>query len=382
MSKMIHHVYRKVDEAGVPVQRDVEALWQQLQQALRGRNVATAAMLDVEAALELDEPRQVATLVVHPGLYETIVQQPARVIAIGEAIAEVFGPAYAWALVPGTWHRGAAVAEPRSPFERLKQVAPNGAEFWTQPDLAAVLGHVDKREFSRVIARAQMACANSGHRVEDHFAIPAQPIGMLGPTAERLGVGCLSRYACYLIIQNSDPRLPAVALGQTYFAVQTRRQEERDRQLEDQRRLMLRREMAHHNKKLAAAARRAGVVAPEDFSAFTNEGYRGLYGGLTARAVRQRRALPENTNLLDTMGSAELAANLFRATQTEEKMRRDGVEHKEQACRIHHLVGAKVRETMRELGGAMPEDLPVAEHIRTVRRRLQAPRERGALKAL
>ena len=286
------------------------------------------------------------------------------------------------ALVPGTWHRGAAVAEPRSPFERLKQVSPDGVEFWIQPDLAAVLGHVDVRELAQVVQRAQRACANSGHRVEDHFAIPAQPFGLLGATGERLGMPCLSRYACYLLIQNSDPRLPAVALGQTYFAVQTRRQEERDRQLEDQRRLMLRREMAHHNKKLAAAARRAGVVAPEDFSAFTNEGYRGLYGGLTARAVRHRRGLPDGSNLLDTMGSAELAANLFRATQTEEKMRRDGVEQKEEACRIHHLVGAKVRETMRELGGAMPEELPLAEHIRTVRRRLQAPKRREALKAL
>ncbi|MDB5100306.1 MAG: damage-indicible protein DnaD [Cyanobacteria bacterium RYN_339] len=151
---------------------------------------------------------------------------------------------------------------------------------------------------------------------------------------------------------------------------------------EDQRRLMLRREMAYHNKKLAAAAHRAGVVAPEDFSAFTNEGYKGLYGGLTARAMRQRRALPDAINLLDTMGSAELASNLFRATQTEQKMRRDAVRHKEDACRVHYFVGTKVRDAMRDLGGVMPEDLPVEEHIRAVRRRVQPPRGRVALKAL
>jgi DNA-damage-inducible protein D len=294
------------------------------------------------------------------------------------------GPGWSWQAVAGSWRSAPSRPAPGpdlgkhpdgSTFEQLKQVSADGEEFWSGRELAAVLGYANYRQFELVVERSKMACINSGHDVADHFV------------AQRDANGrnvLLSRYACYLIIQNSDPKKPAAAQGQTYFAIQTRRQEMADNaaSAEDQRRVMLRQEVAAHNKKLAAAARRAGIQDGDDFRNFQNQGYKGLYGGLSARMIREVRRLNDGENILDYMGSTELAANLFRATQTEEKMRRDGVEHKEQACRIHHLVGAKVRETMRELGGAMPEDLPVAEHIRTVRRRLQAPRERGALKAL
>ncbi|MFN3432638.1 MAG: DNA damage-inducible protein D, partial [Candidatus Sericytochromatia bacterium] len=175
-----------------------------------------------------------------------------------------------------------------------------------------------------------------------------------------------------------------VAQGQTYFAVQTRRQEVADAaiSMEDQRRVMLRQEVAVHNKKLAAAARRAGVQDGEDFRNFQNHGYKGLYGGLSARMIRDVRSLETGENILDYMGSTELAANLFRATQTEEKMRRDIVHEKEEAMRLHYRVGAKVRQTMAEISGVMPEELPVVENINEVRKRLKQMRAGEERKAL
>jgi DNA-damage-inducible protein D len=227
-----------------------------------------------------------------------------------------------------------------SPFEKIRRIGQTGNEYWSSRDFAGVLGYTDYRNFETVIEKARAACFNSGQRTEDHFVEITEMIE-IGKGGQRpIRAVMLSRYACYLVVQNADPSKEIVALGQTYFAVQTRRQELTDFQLEDERRLLLRSEMKKHNSQLADAARQAGVVEAKDYAIFQNHGYMGLYGGLAAKDIHVRKGLKKGQHILDHMGSTELAANLFRATQTEEKLRRERVAGKENANRTHREVGA------------------------------------------
>ena len=249
-------------------------------------------------------------------------------------------------------------------FESIKHINEDGQEYWLARELQPVLEYTQWRRFSDAIERAKLACKNSGFEIEDHFADVGKMVD-IGSGAEReIDDVMLSRYACYLIVMNGDPRKEIIALGQTYFAIKTRQQEliENYEELtEDQKRIAIRQEMKRHNTALAEAAHNAGVIEPIDYAVFQNYSYMGLYGGLKAQDIKQRKGLKKSQDILDHMGSTELAANLFRATQTEEKLRRDNVQGKNEANRTHYEVGAKVRKTIKELGGTMPEDLPTPE---------------------
>jgi DNA-damage-inducible protein D len=253
-----------------------------------------------------------------------------------------------------------------SPFERIRHTNEANNEYWESRDLAKMLEYTQYRNFEAVIEKAKLACFNSGHRIEDHFADVSKMIEIGKGGRREIDITLLSRYACYLVIQNADPNKEIVAHGQTYFAIQTRRQELGDERIEDDRRLLLREEMRQHNVQLADAARDAGVVESIDYAIFQNHGYMGLYGGLKQEDIHRRKGLKKSQKILDHMGSTELAANLFRATQAEEKLRRDEVKGKDAANRTHREVGAKVRKTIQELGGTMPEKLPVAESIKKI----------------
>ena len=249
-------------------------------------------------------------------------------------------------------------------FENIKHVNEYGQEFWYARELQPLLEYSQWRRFAEAIERAKTACANSGHDVEEHFADVGKSSEMPKGGVRIIEDFMLSRYACYLIVMNGDPRKEVIALGQTYFAVKTRQQElieDYEKLTEEQKRLAIRNEMKRHNIALAEAAHEAGVVQPIDYAVFQNYGYMGLYNGLKAQDIKERKGLKKSQNILDFMGSTELAANLFRATQTEEKLRRENIKGKSEANQTHYEVGKKVRQTIADLGGTMPEDLPTPE---------------------
>ena len=267
-------------------------------------------------------------------------------------------------------------------FERIRKVDETGNEYWSARDFSKVLEYSEYRHFLPVIKRAKEACKNSGQSIKYHFEDILEMI-VAGKGAERQTDSVkLSRYACYLIVQNADPSKEVIALGQTYFAIQTRIQEIQQMKAynaltsEEEKRLFLRKELSRHNSQLASAAHGAGVIDPIDYAVFQNFGYMGLYGGLGAKDIHKRKQLKKSQNILDHMGSIELAANLFRATQAEEKLRNENIKGKEKANQTHYEVGAKVRKTIREIGGTMPENLPATESIKKVERRLKSEQKK------
>ncbi|MDB5081542.1 MAG: putative dNA protein [Chloroflexi bacterium] len=254
------------------------------------------------------------------------------------------------------------MSEQTTPFETIRTTDETGNEYWSARDLSKVLGYNRWENFQNVIQKAQIACGNSGRKPSDHFRDITKVISAGKGAKHKVSDYELTRYACYLIVQNSDPNKPIVALGQTYFAEQTRRQELLAEQwaalTEDQKRLALRGQMSVHNVKLFEAAKEAGVLEPLDFAIFNDAGYQGLYDGEKAHDIHKRKGLSENQDILDYMGSEELGANIFRATQADAKIRREQIKGKEAANEAHLEVGRKVRRAIQDIGGTMPEELP------------------------
>lgn len=273
-----------------------------------------------------------------------------------------------------------------SPFEAIRRQTEEGVEYWSARELAKLLGYTQYNKFTNAIKKAEEACQNSGQAIADHFTHVSEMIETGKGAKRKFDTIFLSRYACYLIVQNADPTKPIVALGQAYFAVQTRRQELADELAalpEDQLRLLRRSQMSIYNNQLAEAAQKAGVVQPIDFAIFQDHGYMGLYGGLKAKDIHAHKGLKKSHEILDYMGSDELAANIFRASQTKQKLERDQVKGKEKANRTHHEVGKEVRDTIKRLGGTMPEDLPTpTESIQQLQRKEQKQLEQRAQSSL
>lgn len=259
-------------------------------------------------------------------------------------------------------------------FESIKHFGIYDEEFWFARELSKILEYKDYRNFELVITKAMEACKNSGNNISDHFFETIEKVTIGSGAGREFPSYKLTRYACYLIAMNGDPKKDVISQAQTYFALQTRRQElqtEYEKLSEDQKRIAIRKEMKEHNKSLADAAKGAGVDTARDYAIFQNKGYQGLYGGLGAKDIHQKKGLKKGEQILDHMGSTELAANLFRATQTDEKLRREKIQGKEDANNTHYEVGKKVRATIKELGGTMPENLPTPdESVMTVEKRL------------
>jgi DNA-damage-inducible protein D len=274
-----------------------------------------------------------------------------------------------------------AIEQLLAAFESAAHIDADGIEFWQARELQKLLAYTDYRNFLKIVEKAKTACIASGQPSQNHFVDLNDMVAIGSGAAREIDDIRLTRYACYLIAQNGDSRKQPVAFAQTYFAIQTRRQEIADLDAvaaaplsPDEKRLMLRDELKTHNKNLASAAKDAGVVQPVDFAVFQTFGYKGLYGGLDRAGIQRQKGLRMKQNILDHMGSTELAANLFRATQTEDKLRREQVRGKNAANNTHYEVGRKVRQAIKDIGGTMPEHLPTEEDIIKVEKRVKTTR--------
>ena len=270
-------------------------------------------------------------------------------------------------------------------FEGIRNVDENGNEFWNARQLAVVLEYSQYRHFLPVIERARQACRNSGQKSEDHFEDILHMVDIGSGAKRQVEDVRLSRYGCYLIVQNGDPTKSVIAIGQTYFAIQTRRQELADdeqfaRLTEEEKRLAIRNELSQHNKYLAAAAKEKGVETSLNYAIFQDHGYRGLYGGLAAKDIHARKGLKKSQKILDHMNSEELAANLFRATQTDAKIKRENIRGQGNANIAHYEVGQKVRNTIANIGGTMPEELPTPDAIGKAQKRIKKSKKLKEIK--
>ena len=260
--------------------------------------------------------------------------------------------------------------EGRKTFEELKRKNAHAAEYWSARDLQPLLGYSQWRRFEQAIGRAITSCKQSGNDPAHHFAGAGKMIELAKGAVREVDDLHLSRFACYLIAQNGDPRKPEIALAQKYFAIQARRQEVSDQISADRERLELRKQASEEFKALSGAAQHAGVQN-RMFGVFHDAGYRGLYGGLGRDEIKSRKGIPDKENLMDRMNATELAANQFRMTQTRDKLARERVHGEQQAIQTHEQVGKEVRAAIRRIGGDLPEAIPPAEHIKTVEKRLK-----------
>jgi DNA-damage-inducible protein D len=261
-------------------------------------------------------------------------------------------------------------------FESIKQISPYGAEYWSARDLAPLLGYNKWQNFEVAIERAMIACEQVGQILTDHFTDTSKMVDVGSGAQRPIKDYLLSRFACYSIAQNGDPRKKEIAAAQAYFIISTRENELTHLLIEQEKRLHLRERVSENNKKLAQAASQAGVLSP-NFGLFQDAGYKGLYGGLGVADIKERKQIDQHEELLDRMGRAELAANDFRITQTEERLRREEAVGQTKAIETHHQVGKTVRKAIEEIGGTMPENLapepslkPLLDAKRRKRKRL------------
>lgn len=259
----------------------------------------------------------------------------------------------------------------RKSFEDLKQVNSHGAEYWSARDLQTLLGYTQWRRFEQAIERAIASCQQSGNNSNLHFAGAGKMVRLGSGSDRDVPDYHLSRFACYLIAQNGDSRKPEISQAQKYFAIQTRRQELSDQLAADKERLELRKQTASEFKALSGAAQDAGVQN-KMFGVFHDAGYKGLYGGLKGNEIKIRKGIAEKENLMDHMNASELAANQFRMTQTRDKLTRERIQGQQQAIRTHEQVGKEVRDAIIRIGGDLPENIPPAEHIKKVEKRVKA----------
>jgi DNA-damage-inducible protein D len=277
----------------------------------------------------------------------------------------------------GRASKGETIGKLLDAFEAAAHADDDGVQYWFARELAPMLGYSEFRNFTNVVAKAKVGCVTAGEDPDDHFVDVTKMVALGSGAQREIDDIELTRFACYLIAQNGDSSKTEIAAAQMYFAVQTRRQEIADQTsaahslTEDEKRVLLRDEIKGHNKSLASAARAAAVEKPLDYAVFKNEGYKGLYGGLDRTGIQRRKKLPPKADILVHMPSGELAANLFLATQTEEKLRREDIKGKENANRTHHGVGQKIRQTIAEIGGTMPENYAAVPHVKDARKRLK-----------